>query len=72
MCAMIEIDIVTVRHHPRDRSEPAGHPNRLRIRVRGQLIYNEFGIKLVRFAIEVEVGAGKAGGDQRRAERGDT
>ncbi len=64
----VGIDLFAVGDDPGDRSEAARDADGLGVGVSRQRLVDEFRIELVGLAVEIEVGTGKTGADQRRAE----
>jgi hypothetical protein len=62
------IDLLPVGHDPRDRAEPAGHAHRARVGEGRQAAVEHARVELVGLPVEVQIGARKAGGHERRAQ----
>ena len=61
------VDLLAVGDDAGNGAEPAGNPHRLRVGEIGQRLDEQLWVELVGLAVNVEIGAGKAGRDQRCA-----
>ena len=65
----LSIDFFGLGNDPRDRAQSAHHANRLGICIARQGLRNQRGVELIRFSIDVKVGARKMCVHQRCAMR---
>jgi hypothetical protein len=65
------INLLGIGDDARDRAEATGDANGPRVGESRERLVEQLGIEFVRFAVDVDIGAGKPRGDQGRAERGD-
>ena len=63
------VNLLRLASHTRDCSKAASNPQRARIRERRQLSVEHARVELIRFAVEIKVGARKPCFDQGCAER---